>query len=296
ASAVTPTVANLLKYADLQMASEAFLLNGLSGKTGSQLRDALSDGNLRASRFTPAQADRFIEYWEVVTQQANTPTGFSGTVFRCIKDDPVTGARVGELVMSFRSTEFIDDAARDNMATNTLEIKETGYAWGQLADMKAWYEELSGAGGPLAGGAPFSVTGYSLGGHLATAFNLMYGAASQTVTFNGAGVGTYDRGTVELKDLVQQFSDMSKQDYSAQIEDEDLRALYTRARAAIANGDDVSVADLVYLATFTHPASGVVMNERTHEQALMIAKALDRIDEIRDEAERVVGLEGGNGS
>ena len=37
---------------------------------------------------------------------------------------------------------------------------------------------------------PLSVTGYCLGGHLATAFNLLHpGAAQQVVTFNGAGVG-----------------------------------------------------------------------------------------------------------
>jgi hypothetical protein len=37
-----------------------------------------------------------------------------------------------------------------------------------------------------------SVTGYSLGGHLAAAFNLLHfgsAAAPQVVTFNGAGVG-----------------------------------------------------------------------------------------------------------
>jgi hypothetical protein len=37
--------------------------------------------------------------------------------------------------MSFRSTEFIDDAARDNQATNAMEIKEAGFAFGQIRDM-----------------------------------------------------------------------------------------------------------------------------------------------------------------
>jgi len=39
--------------------------------------------------------------------------------------------------MSFRSTEFADDAARDNEATNKLEIKDHGWAFGQIADMEA---------------------------------------------------------------------------------------------------------------------------------------------------------------
>ena len=201
----TPTTVDILKYADLQMAAEALLVND-DGSLKSDLKKALTEGNKHASKFTAPKADAFLAEWSVVAQRANTSSGFSGTLFKSNKTN--------EYVLSFRSTEFIDDAARDNMATNTLEIKEIGYAWGQLADMKAWYEELSGAGGQLAGGRPFSVTGYSLGGHLATAFNLMYGAASQTVTFNGAGVGTYDRGTVELKDLVQQFSCPVSYDYT----------------------------------------------------------------------------------
>jgi len=48
--------------------------------------------------------------------------------FECIKGDPVTCAKAGELVLSFRSTEFIDDAAPDNPATNVLEIKNMDFA------------------------------------------------------------------------------------------------------------------------------------------------------------------------
>ena len=59
--------------------------------------------------------------------------------------------------MSFRSTEFIDDAARDNQATNTFEIKDTGFAWGQIADMEAWYAELKADETKLGNNA-FSVT------------------------------------------------------------------------------------------------------------------------------------------
>lgn len=151
-----PGATELLKYADLQMAAEAFLVqNEISGQLKSNLKQALIDENGHASKFTAPQADAFLAEWSVVAQRANTPSGFSGTLFK--------NNKTNEYVLSFRSTEFIDDAARDNMATNTLEIKETGYAWGQLADMKAWYEELSGVAGPLAAGRPFSVTGYSLG-------------------------------------------------------------------------------------------------------------------------------------
>lgn len=111
--------------------------------------------------------------------------------------DPYGAANPNELALSFRSTEFIDDAARDNEATHKLEINDFGFAFGQLADMEEWYKELQSDPGKLQG-KTFSVTGYSLGGHLATAFNLLHpGAAEQVVTFNGPGVGQIGDGSLE---------------------------------------------------------------------------------------------------
>jgi hypothetical protein len=48
--------------------------------------------------------------------------------------------------MSFRSTEFAHEAARDNQATNTLEIKAEGWAFGQIDDMRAWVDGLAASG------------------------------------------------------------------------------------------------------------------------------------------------------
>jgi hypothetical protein len=50
------------------------------------------------------------------------------------------------LALSFRSTEFIDDAARDNEATNKLEINDFGFAFGQLADRETRYAKLKKLG------------------------------------------------------------------------------------------------------------------------------------------------------
>jgi pimeloyl-ACP methyl ester carboxylesterase len=77
---------------------------------------------------------------------------------------------------------------------------------GQIADMEAWYSKLRGPNSPLAG-QQFSVTGYSLGGHLATAFSLLRreeyetgqvedNPVRQVVTFNGAGVGIVKEGSL----------------------------------------------------------------------------------------------------
>ena len=167
----TPTTAELLKYAGLQMAKWAFLSNeNGSPKTGKELKKALNDGNKHPSKFTELQAIEFEKNWQVVDQCANTPTGFSGTLFRN-KDTE-------ELILSFRSTEFIDDSARDNQATNAIKIKETGFARDQIRNMQAWYQAMT-----------------TPSGHLATAFNTLYAVAREIFTFNGAGISRVDSGT-----------------------------------------------------------------------------------------------------
>lgn len=210
----TPTIAEYLKYANLQMAAEAFIRDPetlVLASSGQELINKLVAGNGHASRFTASEAAKLSDPakgWTILDQRANTNTGFSGTLFQ----NTITR----ELVVSFRSTEFIDDAARDNEATNKLEIGDFGFAFGQLADMEKWYAELKRAGGPLNGKA-FSVTGYSLGGHLATAFNLLHpGAAAQVITFNGAGIGKIGDGSLEstyggLPRMVARFQELLNQ-------------------------------------------------------------------------------------
>ena len=226
-----PSITDLLKYADLQMASEAFLVsNDPPYALKADLLVALKVGNNHASKFTEIQAKQFLLEWEVVAQQPNTGTGFSGTLFKKRGTD--------ELVMSFRSTEFVDDAARDNQATNDLEIKTTGFAWGQIRDMEAWYAQLLQEGKVSPG--TFSVTGYSLGGHLATAFNLLHPkAATQVVTFNGAGVGLVKAGET-LGALVQQFASLTSNGEDGEdianfhFANEALTAIYERVRGGAA--------------------------------------------------------------
>ncbi|UZH44154.1 calcium-binding protein [Roseateles amylovorans] len=191
-------VQDLLKLSAAQMSAEAFL-NDDNGdpKAGLDFVNALFSGNDHNSRFTYIDATNMTKNWNIAAHCPNTATGFSGTLLECRQDDPITGAKKGELILSFRSTEFIDDAVRDNKATNTLEVFNTGFAWGQITDMQAWFNELKGQG-LIPPDAPLSVTGYSLGGHLATAFNLLNPDAAQTtVTFNGAGVGQIKEGTLQ---------------------------------------------------------------------------------------------------
>ena len=177
----------------------------------------LMSGNDHNSKFTPTDAAEFVENWEMVAHIANTTTGFSGSLFRAKKDIEGTRIKAQDLVMSFRSTEFVDDDVHDGRSTNTLEIKEKGWAFGQIADMEHWFGILQEKG---LLDKPLYVTGYSLGGHLATAFNILHRyrinkrtgdkLIKATYTFNGAGVGYGSDGkeitTENLQNAINEFN------------------------------------------------------------------------------------------
>lgn len=283
----TPTIVDYLKYAHLQMAAEAFIRDEVSGQLAAGLDRyvaALVRGNDHSSRFVKSQAEKFAGEWEVLDQRANTRTGFSGTLFR--------NRDTNETVLSFRSTEFIDDAARDNKATNELEIKETGFAWGQIADMQQWYEELTRDDTKLGAGQTFSVTGYSLGGHLATVFNLLnVGAAQRVVTFNGAGVGLVKSGT--LQDALDNFNELctSPDSVAARFTHPGLATFYRRIQAELASGQTtVAQAQADLNALYTDANTGVTV---LGSQATTLMKALKGLEALGNEAVRVTTLVAG---
>lgn len=249
------------------------------------------------SRFTKIGAIDFLENWEILNQKNNTKAGFSGTLFK--------NKKTGELVISFRSTEFIDDAARDNQATNLQEIAGHGFAFGQIADMEAWYASLV-AEGKIPDPTQLSVTGYSLGGHLATVFNLLRreeGVAPQrVVTFNGAGVGMWNTPT--LTQLIHQFKrlkttvDGESASLRIGITDPELTTLYERVRQALNGGHAADKSDVLQLQVWAYPLSvdGVTPGDaQVREQAGLILDAIKNIQEIRAELQRLEGLSSGNG-
>ena len=147
---MTNDITTYLKYANLQIAAESLFgvePTDAPGKVSTAMSAlTLTSGNNRTSKFTGVQAQQFLaDGWTVVEHESNTKTGFSGTLFR--------NTQTGEFVLSFRSTEFADDAARDNEATNVLEVKQKGWAFGQIADMRNWVDGLY-ANGQIPAGAP----------------------------------------------------------------------------------------------------------------------------------------------
>lgn len=265
-TSTTNQIADYAKYANLQMAAEALYQFKATGNIppvpgnptdpSTRFRDAdidpvvLTDGNLHSSKFVPSEAEKLSADWKVIDHIPDTKTGFSGTLFQAIKDDPSTNTKAGDLVLSFRSTEFIDDAARDNTATNKLEIHDAGFAMGQIDDMQAWYENLK-TEGSITG--PLTVTGYSLGGHLATAFNLLHqgdlvpntttALVKQVYTFNGAGIGRIDgqdATTATLQALITEFHTLRTHgDMADKLQSDQGRAAYQNIKAQLAANQGV---------------------------------------------------------
>ena len=283
------SIPDYLKYANIQMAAEAFIRDektGLLRGRGDQLTQALTEGNKRNSIFTKVQAEQFSTQWEAVDQRVNTSTGFSGTLFH--------NKETNEYVISFRSTEFIDDSARDNAATNTLEIKEFGYAFGQISDMEAWYAELKQSQ-KLPEGEKFSVTGYSLGGHLATAFNILHaaeGRIKEVVTFNGAGVGTVEGN--KLAEVIAEFTRLRTSDFSQTLTDPVLRALYVKMKLTLDAGQAVSVGDLAALDQLVGPSDGMRVDPQTSQQAQMVREAVARVTAILGEVDYLKNVSSGD--
>jgi len=147
----TSELSTWLKYASMQMASEAFLDRYLSDSMS--LQQALTMGNDHSSKFTATLAGQFASKYEIIDHIPNTETGFSATLMQ----DTATN----EYTISFRSTEFVDDVLADSVGTNE-GIAEHGWAFGQIVDMEDWWARVKDL---IPAGEPVTVTGYSLLAH-----------------------------------------------------------------------------------------------------------------------------------
>jgi len=218
--------------------------------------------------------------------------GFSGTLFR--------HKTTNEYVLSIRSTEFIDDAIRDSSSTNEKEVHDTGWAWGQISDMEAWYASIkSQIDGPL------NVTGYSLGGHLATAFNLLHNAelmanGGQVYTFNGAGVGGIKSGTLqEVLDyfnLLRNSEDARKAELN--LEEQESRDYYAKLIQNLNNTWDAQKALQELQAVKTSVIilgneSELAHRERITKELQPLETALKVIVELQTDAARIQGFTSG---
>ena len=228
--AINLTAKQVYEFTLQQTAAESFLsIAGPTFEAGDDLTRALKLGSNNPAffsrpndenrsdlagktRMTNEQIRDFNANYVIIAHQANTASGFSGTLFQKVTRNAsgVITSR-GDYTLSFRSTEFADDDkggdwSRDGVAGADGEMASYGFALAQIADAEGFFRRLQSEG-KLHSGARYNVTGYSLGGHIATVFteahkndpNLL-----RTYLFNAPGRGGLpDRGP----DTVKQFVD-----------------------------------------------------------------------------------------
>src|SRR5581483_3388780 len=178
-----------------QMAAEAYL-DTVDLADLAQLQVALPRGNNRPNfpqtsftRFTDAQVITLLNQYGIVHQASDYPlpargepvyyagttilanTGLSATL---IREKDASGNPTGEFTLAIRSTEFRTvsdggDRSRDLLQADINGIVANGFALAQLAALEDYYDWLKKSE-KLPAGAKLNVTGYSLGGHLATVF------------------------------------------------------------------------------------------------------------------------------
>jgi len=192
------TIADIFNASLLAHATYTDGLN--TGDTGSTLASRLTHSTDGANGVTSSQADYIGDNYRVVHQQATTGSGFSATLFK--------DKNTNEYVFALRGTDGGVDWTQANLP-NVL----SGAARSQIIEMVNFYIQLtsplnstvnqyfyntqteqveiggSALGlGEITSSTNLTVTGHSLGGHLASAFTLLFPSVStQTITFDSAG-------------------------------------------------------------------------------------------------------------
>ena len=196
----TRTLKEVFEQAMLARAAYADL-SGIQFEDSVSLRRSLGEALNRDDPpiLSAAAAAYVAKNFGVVNHQPNTESGYSGTLFRrrsVAADDPTGG-----FSLAIRGTE---EASLDDLRADYLQIMLTGSAWNQRAAMQIhWSGLTSGALGIDAAfqaelaGRQISVTGHSLGGHLALWFaNDMPESLAHSFTFNAPGLVHEDRAGI----------------------------------------------------------------------------------------------------
>lgn len=101
---------------------------------------------LRNEGFSESQATAFVAHWKVVDQYPAPLTilgveigsGFSGTLFQRIDDDPISGAKAGEYSFAVRGT-----AGATDLVADASDVLTDGIALDQVVDMYNYWQRLT---------------------------------------------------------------------------------------------------------------------------------------------------------
>lgn len=164
---------------------------------GNSKKDNILEGGY--AKLTKTLAEEAYTNYEVIDYIGNQSAGFSAILLKDIHS--------GEYTLSFRSTEYKEDFARDAFADT--EIADNGFAFGQISEMEKFYQSLiTGPNAKILPTEKLNISGYSLGGHLAYSFFVMHkDNVNHVYTQNAAGIGTI--GTVGNDD--KKFSNYNQQ-------------------------------------------------------------------------------------
>ncbi|MCC2637533.1 MAG: hypothetical protein K0Q68_1252 [Moraxellaceae bacterium] len=154
------------------------------------------------------------------SQEMLANTGLSATLIQRRGTD--------EYTLSIRSTESRawangGDQERDMTATDKWGVVLNGFALAQLDALEKYYDWLK-VNQLLPQGAKLNVTGYSLGGHLATVFTEIHQRDpfleewGDTVTFNGAGRGTWNGAVGNEAEMLAYYREVLNDPASAGID------------------------------------------------------------------------------
>ena len=182
---------------------------------------------LSATRLADRQAAEFLQRYQIIHQWSDDPrrtaplgpgdpgylelngqqilanTGLSATLIKTIEQGtPYSNT----YTLAIRSTEnrslaLGGDQSRDRDHADIGEVVKYGLAFAQLDALDRYYGWLK-ATGLLPADATLNVSGYSLGGHLATVFTELHPEVAHTFTFNGAGRGSWDPQRGSIADIL----------------------------------------------------------------------------------------------
>ena len=208
-----------------QQVAEAYL-EDIDLRDPLQVREALRRGNNRfgfaddsgKTKWTEEQITELLARYDIMHQLSDLPTTgqpgtFAGTGIPSNTGFSATllyDRETNQYTLAMRSTEYKSwsaggDWERDGIAGADGDIAATGFAWAQIDAMEKYYAWLKSSG-TLPPGATLNVTGFSLGGHLATVFTELHAQeVNQTVTFNGAGRGRWNTSRGDLAAMLADF-------------------------------------------------------------------------------------------
>ena len=184
------------------------LKNGANNYRGKSedpsIKGALDDYEFNhPTRMLQGQAESFVQEYKILHHLPNRSSGFSATLTQ--------HKQTGEITLSFRSTEFREaleggDRDRDALSGADGDIFRHGFALGQLASMQDYYHWLTNESGIISADTRLDVTGYSLGGQLATAFTQLHAdVVNKAYVFNGVGIGEFNQSTGDLQQMITDY-------------------------------------------------------------------------------------------